>query len=204
MSDTKPGGRREAQAVMKLLELHHRQTRELERLQSQLSRRTAATVSRLLGSLGMSASSGGPPEAAPQGAFVEDPYPALAAAAHLARELPANLRRAVASKLPPALTEEFLRATYSFDALPGLNRLQIQRVLQRANKRELAVALLGANDEHFHAVTSNMSERAANMLREDMESLLASGGLRTRDVQEARAGLSSIIREAFDEQEGAS
>ena len=167
--------------VLKLLEVHYRQQRELERFRKELAVRYAS-LARELGP------SPEPGDTAPE-------WPALEAATTLARDLPASLRAAVVKKLPPALADEFLGSLFSFDAIPHLPDRELELVVRRADKRALATALLGAPDTYFHAVTRRMSTRAAQMLREDMESLLASGDLRTRDVQDARRALSSVIRD---------
>ncbi len=139
-------------------------------------------------------------DAAVQTSGGESEWPALESAAAVARTLPQESRAqvisAVSERLPSPLADEFLAAIYSFEALPMLPALTIQSVLQRTDKRTLAIALLGAPDAVFQAVTANMSRRAAAMLTEDMESLLASGELRTRDVHDARRAVSSLIREA--------
>ena len=185
----------DARRVLKLLQLHHRQHRESERIMRELAERVSREVDSLIGTDGAPGVGEADADAAARGTGPQDPWPALSAAASLARALPPRLRDAVAAKLPPQLEQQFLDALYSFDALPSLDARVLQAVIRRMNKRTLAISLLGAPDDHFHAVTGNMSRRAAGMLREDMESLLAAGELSTRDVQDARAALSSVIRE---------
>lgn len=95
------------------------------------------------------------------------------------------------------MAEEFLASVYSFESLPLLEQRAVERIIRRADKRTLAVALLGASEPVHAAVTRGMSSRAAEMLREDLEHLLASGDLHTSDVREARAAIASIIRESL-------
>jgi len=177
--------------VMKLLELHHKQQAELKKAREAIARRTADKVQRVL--LGSSSASGDAATSRPADPTDSDTS-AIDAAARIARDLPASIRRAIEVKLPSPLAEELDEAIYSFDALPTLAARDVQRVIHHADKRTLAIALLGAGEELFHTVTANMSSRAAAMLREDMESLLASGELKSRDVRDARAQLSSVIR----------
>lgn len=186
---------RDARRVLRLLQIHHRQHRESERIMRELAEQVSRQVDSVIGTDGAPAAGEEDEDAASRGTGPQDPWPALSAAASLARALPPRLRVAVAAKLPPQLEQQFLDALYSFDALPSLDARVLQAVVRQMNKRTLATALLGAPDDHFHAVTRNMSRRAAEMLREDMESLLAAGELSTRDVQDARAALSSVIRE---------
>lgn len=175
----------QARRVMKLLELHHRHQRRLEQERHRLAAEIRQRVARLLGDEEWSDQEDGDPEG----------WPALKAATRLARDLPGELRQTILRKLPPPLEEEFLTSLYSFDAIPTLPSRTLQEIVRKAGKRELAISLLGAPDDYFHAITRSMSTRAAEMLKEDMEGLLASGELRTRDVQSARSTLSSVIRD---------
>ncbi|MFP4114042.1 MAG: FliG C-terminal domain-containing protein [Spirochaetota bacterium] len=191
MSDSHEEAVAQGKRVLRLLQLHHRQQQDLERARQRLAQEVRDQVDAFLAAQPPGA---GEPRA---GAAPESPgaeWPALQAAADLARSLPDKLLDAVLAKLPQELAESFLAALYSFHALPALSSREVETVVRAADKRTLAIALLGAPEEHFHAVTNSMSKRAAEMLREDMESLLSSGELRTRDVNEAREELSTVIR----------
>lgn len=178
---------------MKLLGLHHRHEKEADRLLEELAAKVTRRLERIVPTAPAAGTSSG--TATTPGAAETSRWPALYAAAAIARDLPPRLREAIVERLPPALEEAFLAEVFSFDALPMLDSLTLQAVIRRVDKRTLAVALLGASDGHFRAVTSNMSTRAATMLREDMESLISAGDLKTRDVRAARNALSSVIRD---------
>lgn len=180
---------------MRLLTLHHSHGKRHEELTKQLADQTARQVERIVGD---TAAGSALPDAEQSVQENACDWPALDAAARLARELPSRMRNEIVSRLPPGLSDAFLESVFSFDSLPTLSDRDLQTILQRANKRQVAIALLGAPEHYFHAVSRNMSTRAAQMLREDMEGLLASGELRTRDVQDARTGLSSVIREVVE------
>jgi hypothetical protein len=183
--------------VMKLLQIHHRHEQELRRIKSDRARRVADEASRVVAgsALDSSTQNDSSLEAAPDLSDIgAAEWPALEAAARVSRLLPPKLIQAITGKLPPALSEEFLASVYSFDGIPSLEPRVIQAVIRNSEKRTLAIALLGAPDEVFFAITRNMSSRAGRMLQEDMESLLAAGELKTRDVHEARHAISSAIR----------
>ncbi len=57
--------------------------------------------------------------------------------------------------------------------------------------KDLGLALKGANEEVRERVVHNMSERAAQMLEEDMAS---HGPVRLRHVEEAQGRIVSVIR----------
>lgn len=183
----------QARLILKLLKLHHDHRAKLERLQRGLVSQVAARAERMVAAAGDGDARGPTSDE-------ENEWPGLESAAAVARAVPQEYRgrliSAVVERLPSPVAEDFLAAIYSFEALPMLPAMTIQSVLRRTDKRVLSIALLGASQAVSQAVTANMSRRAAAMLTEDMESLLASGELRTRDVREARNTISSLIREA--------
>jgi flagellar motor switch protein FliG len=81
---------------------------------------------------------------------------------------------------------------FTFDDLQRLSGAAIQTLLRSIEKDKLPVALKGASDKIRDLFLSNLSERAAKMLREDMESL---GPVRLRDVDEAQAGIVVLAKD---------
>ena len=59
----------------------------------------------------------------------------------------------------------------------------VQTLLRNSDKNKLGLALKGASDTLRDLFFSNMSERAAKILREDMEAM---GPVRLKDVDEAQ------------------
>ena len=72
---------------------------------------------------------------------------------------------------------------FTFEDLSKLDSPAIQVLVQKMDKREMALALKGANDQVKEAFFANMSARAAKMLKDDMESM---GPVRLKDVDEAQ------------------
>lgn len=72
---------------------------------------------------------------------------------------------------------------FTFDDLANLDPGGIQTLLRNVDKDKLALGLKGASDAMRDLMFSNMSERAAKILREDMEAM---GPVRLRDVDEAQ------------------
>lgn len=91
----------------------------------------------------------------------------------------------------PALTEEIRKRLFVFEDVVMLDDGAIQRVIRELDSKELALALKGAGAEVSQRIFKNMSKRAAEMLREDMEFM---GPIRLRDVEEAQARIVGIIR----------
>ncbi len=72
---------------------------------------------------------------------------------------------------------------FTFEDLKKIDGTGIQALLRVIDKDKLAIALKGASDTIKSLFFDNMSERAAKILREDME---AKGPVRIRDVDEAQ------------------
>ncbi len=64
-------------------------------------------------------------------------------------------------------------------------------VLRETDGKDLALALKGAGENVRGAIFENMSERAAQSLREEMEFM---GPVRLRDVEAAQQQIVSVIR----------
>jgi flagellar motor switch protein FliG len=81
---------------------------------------------------------------------------------------------------------------FTFDDLQRLQGPSIQTLLRAIEKDKLPIALKGASERIRDLFLNNLSERAAKMLREDMEAL---GPVRLRDVDEAQAGIVQLAKE---------
>ena len=68
----------------------------------------------------------------------------------------------------------------------------MQTLLRSVEKDRLPVALKGASDKIKDLFLTNMSERAAKMLRDDIAAL---GPVRLRDVDEAQGGIVNLAKE---------
>ena len=64
-------------------------------------------------------------------------------------------------------------------------------MLREIETKVLALALKGTKDEIKDKIFKNMSERAQQMLKDDMEYL---GPVRAKEVQEAQTGIVNTIR----------
>jgi flagellar motor switch protein FliG len=95
----------------------------------------------------------------------------------------------------PALAEEVKSRMFLFDDILLLDDRDMQLVLRQIDTAELAMALKGVSDEVRTKVTSNMSERAAENLLEEVELL---GAVLLRQVEEAQAGVIRKIRALED------
>jgi flagellar motor switch protein FliG len=91
----------------------------------------------------------------------------------------------------PELAEEVKRQMFLFEDIVILDDRSIQRVLREIDSKDLALALKGAGEEVKQKIFKNMSARASQMLKEDMEFM---GPVRVRDVEQAQQRIVSVIR----------
>jgi flagellar motor switch protein FliG len=95
----------------------------------------------------------------------------------------------------PELAEEVKSRMFMFEDITLLEDRDVQQVLRQVDNADLAVALKGVTDEVRIKVTSNMSERAATTLLEDVDLL---GPVLLRQVEEAQQKVILIIRRLED------
>ncbi|KFC62435.1 Flagellar motor switch protein FliG [Devosia sp. LC5] len=81
---------------------------------------------------------------------------------------------------------------FTFEDLTRLEASAMQTLLQRMDKRELALSLKGANETIKDFFFSNMSARSAKLLRDDMETM---GAVRLKDVDEAQGRMVSTAKD---------
>lgn len=91
----------------------------------------------------------------------------------------------------PELAEEVKKRMFVFEDIILLDDKGIQMVLREVDMKELGLALKGASEEVKEKLLRNLSKRAAEMLKEDMEYM---GPVRIKDVQEAQQKVVNIIR----------
>lgn len=91
----------------------------------------------------------------------------------------------------PALAEEVRRRMFVFEDIIKLDNVFIQRILNEVNPKDLAIALRGSNEEVRQRVFKNQSQRASQMLKDEIDYM---GPVRLRDVEEAQQRIVKIIR----------
>jgi flagellar motor switch protein FliG len=85
--------------------------------------------------------------------------------------------------------DEFL--PLRFDIIPALDDRAIQKVIREVDPRTLARALKNENEAVREKIFNNMSKRAAQMLKEDMEYM---GPMRRKNVIESKEKILAVIR----------
>ena len=81
---------------------------------------------------------------------------------------------------------------FVFEDLSKLDPGGVQTLLRTVEKDQLALGMKGASDALREMFFSNMSERAAKIMREDMESM---GPVRLRDVGQAQMNIVQVAKD---------
>lgn len=91
----------------------------------------------------------------------------------------------------PDLVEQIRRLMFVFEDILLVNDKGIQSVLKEIDNDELALALKTASEELKDKIFGNMSERAAQLIKEDMDYM---GPVRLRDVEAAQQKIVDVVR----------
>ncbi|MEM7044338.1 MAG: flagellar motor switch protein FliG [Pseudomonadota bacterium] len=84
---------------------------------------------------------------------------------------------------------------FTFDDLAKLDGAAVQLLLRNVDNSRLGLALKGGKEELKELFFANMSERAAKILREDMENM---GPVRVKDVEEAQSEIVVAAKALLD------
>jgi flagellar motor switch protein FliG len=91
----------------------------------------------------------------------------------------------------PELALSIRNLMFTFEDLVTVPAATIREIVSGVDKRQLALALRGANDELRAQIFKAMSSRAVEMLKEDMEVL---GPVRSREVAAAQQEILNLAR----------
>ncbi|MDP1730667.1 MAG: FliG C-terminal domain-containing protein, partial [Devosia sp.] len=81
---------------------------------------------------------------------------------------------------------------FTFEDLARLDSSVIQTLLQKMDKKELGLALKGANEQVKELFFGNISTRAGKILKDDMEAM---GPVRLKDVDEAQGRMVAVAKD---------
>jgi flagellar motor switch protein FliG len=95
----------------------------------------------------------------------------------------------------PDLVEEIRRLMFVFEDITKLADRDIQTLLKNIESSQWSLALKGASEELKAKVLDNMSKRAADLLREEMEYL---GPVRVADVESMQQQIVDVVRRLED------
>ena len=85
---------------------------------------------------------------------------------------------------------------FTFEDIINLNATAIREILKNVDKKDLMVAFTGSSDGIKDKFLSNMSQRAAEAFKEEMQYL---GAVRVKDVEEAQRRIVEVVQGLADQ-----
>ncbi len=95
-------------------------------------------------------------------------------------------------EIDPDLAEEIRQNMFVFDDIVLVDDRGLQKVLRSVESQELAVALKASTNDVKEKIFRNMSDRAAEILKEEME---VSGAVRIKEVTDAQQKITKIVQD---------
>ncbi len=89
------------------------------------------------------------------------------------------------------LAEEIRKLMFVFEDLLKLDDRSIRTILKEVKNEDLILALKGASEELRNKIFNNLSSRAAEMIKEDLEAM---GPVKLSDVEEAQQKIILVVR----------
>jgi len=133
------------------------------------------------------------------GAATHESYGGVRAVAELLNRLDRPVTQSVLESIEgqsPDLAVSIRNLMFVFEDLLGVEDTALREIIQRADKKVLTVSLKGASEEIRARFFANMSRRAGEMVREEMEVL---GAIRLREVEKAQQEIVAIARKLEEE-----
>jgi flagellar motor switch protein FliG len=96
----------------------------------------------------------------------------------------------------PALADAVRLRMFTFEDIVELEDREIQLILREVDQKDLVLALRGVGEELTEKILRNLSQRGADMLREDME---VSPPQRRAVVEEAQGKVVAVVRRLEEE-----
>lgn len=94
-------------------------------------------------------------------------------------------------KRQPDLSNEVKASLFTFEDIVGLDRLDVQKVLRDVDNNTLVLALKGTTDDIREFIYSNLSSRAVENIKEEIQFM---GPTRLSAVEEAQQQVVAVIR----------
>lgn len=96
------------------------------------------------------------------------------------------------------LAVEIKRLMFLFEDIVMIDDKGIQRILREVDKRDLALALKVGDDKIKNKIFKNMSERAASVVKEELEFM---GPVKLKEVEAAQMRIVDIVKRLEEEEE---
>jgi flagellar motor switch protein FliG len=128
------------------------------------------------------------------GELSREAYGGVHAVAEMFNRLDANTSKDILDnieKVNPTLVETIRHLMFVFEDLLLLDTTAIKEVLAKMDRKILTVALKGTSEQMKNHMLQAMSQRGAEMLREDMDAL---GPIKIKEVEAAQQQIIAVVR----------
>jgi len=133
------------------------------------------------------------------GDFSRESYGGVRAVAELFNRMDWMTGKAILEKIEekdPNLAVTIRNLMFVFDDIMTVDEQAVKEILKEVDKKVLGMAMKGTSEQLKQRFYKNMSERAVELLKEDMEYM---GAVKVKDVEQAQQDIVNIIRR-LDEQ----
>jgi flagellar motor switch protein FliG len=133
------------------------------------------------------------------GTTQHESYGGVRAVAELLNRLDRGMSQPVLQAIEgdaPDLAVSIRNLMFVFEDLATVDDTAIREIIARADKKAMTVALKGTTEEIRNKFFSNMSKRAAELIKEEMEVI---GAIRLREVEKAQHEVVAIARKLEEE-----
>jgi flagellar motor switch protein FliG len=133
------------------------------------------------------------------GEFSRESYGGVRAVSEMFNRLDSGTSKEVLESMEqshPTLVETIRHLMFVFEDLLLLGSDAVKEVLGKVDRKVLTIALKGTSDQLKTHFLTQMSQRGAEMLREDMEAL---GPIKIKEVEAAQQQIISVVRQLESE-----
>jgi flagellar motor switch protein FliG len=129
------------------------------------------------------------------GEFSRESYGGVRAVAELLNRLDSNSSRDIIDDIEQQdanLAETIRHLMFVFEDLLLIDSQGIKEVLAKADRKQLTIAMKGTSEQLRNHLLACMSQRGADMLREDMDAM---GPIKIKEVEAAQQQLIALVRQ---------
>jgi len=133
------------------------------------------------------------------GEFSRESYGGVRAVAEMLNRLDSASSRGILDSIDRQdtnLAETIRHLMFVFEDLLLIDPLGLKEVMAKVDRKVLTVALKGTSEQLRNQILSSMSQRGADMLKEDMEAL---GPVKIKEVEAAQQQIIAVVRQLESE-----
>jgi flagellar motor switch protein FliG len=133
------------------------------------------------------------------GSYSRESIGGARAVAELVNKMDRSAGRSILERVEvenPELAVEIRNLMFVFEDIMLIDPAGMREILQRVDKKTLTLALKGTNGELQAQFFKNMSSRAVEMMKEDMEAM---GAIRLKDVEKSQHEIVEVVQRLEEE-----